>query len=187
MLKTEMRRVITSRFYQSLAESGVEINAIPQNQLQAIVNALADGFVEALSSLEEEAVDDQPQPSARNIAGQPQPVDAPVVEEILWKGRPYLSIGLHYELTNQRLRIIRGLLGRSIEEVELVRIRDTSVTQHVGERTLNIGDIKVISNDPSHPEIVLDNVRNPMEVRELIRKAVLAERERRGFYYREQM
>jgi hypothetical protein len=193
MLKTEMRRVITSRFYQSLAESGVEINAIPQNQLQAIVNSLADGFVEALSSLEEEAVEELPTTSPRStagqspVSGQPRPADAPVTEELLWKGRPYLSLGIHYELTNHRLRLVRGLLGRSIEEVELVRIRDTSVTQHVGERAINVGDIKIISNDPSHPEIILNNVKNPMEVRELIRQAVMAERESRGFYYREQM
>lgn len=182
MQKDEMRRAITSRFYQSLAESGVEVNAIPQNQLQAVVNALADGFIAALDSLEEEEIEGRQQSGAFA-----KPVGTDATEELLWSGRPYLSIGTRYELTNQRLRIIRGLLGRSVEEIELVRVRDTAVSQHMGERALNVGDIEIISNDPSHPTFMLHNVRQANEVRELIRGAVMAERERRGFRYREEM
>lgn len=44
MPQKEIRSAVTAQFYQSLAESGVEITAIPQAQLQAMVNALADGF-----------------------------------------------------------------------------------------------------------------------------------------------
>ena len=106
------------------AVQGVEITAIPQNQLQAIVNALADGVIEALDSLEEEEVESQQQSGSLG-----RPTGADDDEELLWSGRPYLSIGTRYELTSQRLRIIRGLLGRSVEEVELVRVRDTSVSQ----------------------------------------------------------
>ena len=104
-----------------------------------------------------------------------------------WHGRPYLTIGIRYELTSQRLRVIRGILGKNIEEIELVRVRDTKVKQHVGERTLNVGDVTLYSNDPSTPEITLHNVRSPLNVRELIRKATLDEKTRRGLYYREEM
>lgn len=176
MQREEMRRVISSRFYQSLAESGVEVTAVPQNQLQAIVNALADGLFEAINTLDDGADEEIP-----------AQVDAEEEERLLWSGKPYLSIGVRYELTSQRLRVSRGLLGRSVDELELVRIRDTSITQHLGERALNVGDITVISNDPSHPELKLHNVRHANEVRELIRKAVMAERKRRGFAYREEM
>jgi hypothetical protein len=179
MLKEDLQQKITARFYQSLAASGVEITAIPQNQLHAIVNALADGLIEAIDVLDDEA--DAPVPDLE------RPVNAGDAEEPIWTGKPYLSIGIHYELTSQRLRVIRGLLGRSVEEVELVRIRDTSVTQHMGERALNVGDIEIVSNDPSHPIFKLHNVRKANEVREMIRKAVMAERNRRGFAYREEM
>ena len=84
-------------------------------------------------------------------------------EELLWSGRPYLSIGTRYELTTQRVRLIRGLLGRNYHEIELVRVRDTSVTQHLGERALNVGDVTITSADPSHPEFTLHNVKDPME------------------------
>jgi hypothetical protein len=178
MLKEDLQRKITTRFYQSLAASGVEITAIPQSQLQAIVNALADGLIEAIDILDDD--DDIPVQGAA-------PMDNSDEEALIWKGKPYLSIGVHYEMTSQRLRVIRGLLGRSVEEVELVRIRDTSVTQHVGERMIDVGDIEIVSNDPSHPTLKLHNVKKANEVREIIRKAVMAERNRRGFAYREEM
>lgn len=176
MLKEDMRRVVSARVYQSLAESGVEITAIPQAQLQALINAFADGMIDALSSIEEESL------KTESPTG-----DTHDEETLIWKGRPYLSIGVRYELTSQRLRIFRGLLSTDMDEIELVRIRDTSVTQHLGERALNVGDIEITSNDPSDPMITLHNVTNPLEVRETLRKAVMEERKRRGFQYREEM
>lgn len=106
---------------------------------------------------------------------------------MLWSGRPYLSIGTRYELTSQRLRIIRGIFGRDFQEIELVRVRDTSVSQHLGERALDIGDVTVLSNDPQQPEVVLRNIKDPIEVRELIRTATLTEKKRRNLAYREEM
>ncbi len=180
MNQQEVRNAVTSQFYQSLASSGVTVDAIPQAQLQAVVNALADGVFAALNGVESEG--------DRGVAADAVPNPDPAAEEeLLWSGRPYLSIGIRYELTSQRLRVIRGLLGRSVEEVELVRVRDTSVRQHAGERALNVGDITIVSNDPSNPEYTLNNVTNPSDVREMIRRATLAEKQRRGLHYREEM
>ncbi|MEZ4682721.1 MAG: PH domain-containing protein [Caldilineaceae bacterium] len=110
-----------------------------------------------------------------------------VEETLIWRGRPYMTIGTIYEITTQRIRVIKGILGNRIEEVELVRVRDTKYKQHLGERMLDVGDITVISNDPSMPELVLNNVKNPIEVREMIRKATIEEKNRRGLRYREEM
>jgi len=52
MNEQTVRQVVTARFYESLAQSGVEVIAIPQPQLQAIVNALADGVFSALDAME---------------------------------------------------------------------------------------------------------------------------------------
>lgn len=195
MNEQTVRQVITARFYESLAQSEIEITAIPLPQLQSIVNALADGVFAALDAIETEAE----QPAAEILSRPDSDIEAHSAdpsaavadhletEELLWSGRPYLSIGTRYELTTQRVRLIRGLLGRNYHEIELVRVRDTAVTQHVGERALNVGDVTIVSNDPSHPEFILDNVKNPMEVREMIRKATLQEKQRRGLHYREEM
>ena len=199
MDEQSVRQVVTSRFYQSLAQSDVEITAIPQAQLQAIVNALADGVFAALDAMETEA--DHPLAETESRASDPEEhetaspatdssaavADHLEAEELLWSGRPYLSIGTRYELTTQRVRLIRGLLGRNYHEIELVRVRDTSVTQHLGERALNVGDVTITSADPSHPEFTLHNVKDPMGVREMIRKATMLEKQRRGLHYREEM
>ncbi|MYH63203.1 MAG: PH domain-containing protein [Caldilineaceae bacterium SB0675_bin_29] len=195
MNEQTVRQVVTARFYESLAQSGVEVTAIPQPQMQAIVNALADGLFAALDAMETEA----DHPFAASVTRSDSDADAHATdtsasipdpgetEELLWSGRPYLSIGVRYELTTQRVRLIRGLLGRSYHEIELVRVRDTSVTQHLGERALNVGDVTITSTDQSHPQFTLHNIKNPMDVRELIRKATNQEKQRHGLHYREEL
>ena len=199
MNEQTVRQVVTARFYESLAQSGVDVTAIPQPQLQAIVNALADGVFAALDAMETEADHSIAETNSRSdepedgetaslaLESSATFADPLEKEELLWSGRPYLSIGVRYELTTQRVRLIRGLLGRSYHEIELVRVRDTSVTQHLGERALNVGDVTISSTDPSHPEFVLHNVKDPMAVREMIRKATMQEKQRRGLHYREEM
>jgi hypothetical protein len=191
MQRDEIRKTVTAQFYQSLSESGVQVTAIPQNQLQAIVNGLADGVFAALAAVD--AAHDTL--AGNNITGvtraanaQAAPQDAvPHQEQLLWRGRPYLTLGTVYELTTQRIRVLRGMLTNNVDEIELIRVHDTEVKQHVGERILNVGDIVIFSDDNTSPELQLDNVQNPVEVRELIRKAVLEERTRRGLTYREVM
>ena len=189
MDEQRIRQIVTARFYQSLSQSEVEVNAIPQAQLQAIVNGLADGLFAALDAMESEA--EQPATAVSAPAPATFPADAGADHaetEELPLVRPALSLyRVRYELTTQRLRLIRGLLGRSYHEIELVRVRDTAVTQHLGERALNVGDVAIVSNDPSHPEVTLHNVKNPMELREMIRKATIREKQRRGLHFREEM
>ena len=190
MQRDEIRQIISSEFQRSLAETGTQVTALPPNQLQAIVTAMADGMFAAIAAVED---GDTKMPAFANSAagaaaasgGSAMTQDVP--EQQLWRGRPYLTVGTVYELTSQRVRIIKGMLGNNIDEVELVRVRDTRVKQHVGERMLDVGDITIMSTDPSNPEIVLNKIKNPIEVRELIRNALNKEKERRGLRYREDM
>ncbi|MGE0488914.1 MAG: PH domain-containing protein [Vulcanimicrobiota bacterium] len=174
MQKETVRKLITDQFYRSVDESGVKLDAIPHAQLQTVVGALADGVFAVLSQLEEE---DQESVGPAQTAGD---------ESVLWSGKPYATMGTRYELTSQRLRIFRGVFSRQLEEIDLVRVRDTEVTQNLGERAFKIGDVKILSSDTSKPEVVLNNVREPFEVREIIRKAYLAEQQRRGLRYRDE-
>ena len=188
MQQNEVRKIVSDQFSRSLADTGVQITALPQNQLQAIVTAMADAVFAAIAAVEDEDMGagvsrGAAMPMPKNNEG----VIEYVEEKQIWRGRPYLTIGTVYELTNQRVRVIKGLLGNKIEEIELVRVRDTNVKQHVGERMLDVGDVTILSNDASAPELVLNNVKNPIEVRELIRKAVIEEKNRRGMRYREDM
>lgn len=187
MQRDEIRQLVSTEFQRSLAETGVQITALPANQLQALVTAVADGVFAAIAAVEDVEIN-TPIPAPRAVSpqgGTGMTQDVP--EQQLWRGRPYLTIGTVYEVTSQRIRVMKGVFGNHIDEVELVRVRDTSVKQHLGERMLDVGDITILSNDPSNPELVLNNVKNPLEVRELIRNAVNKEKERRGLRYREDM
>lgn len=195
MQRDDIRKIVADQFYDSLTASGVQITAVPSGQLRAMVEAMADGVFAAIAAVELEG--DQPisppgapesssaVPPNSDATGAPTPENGPAVEHRIWQGRPYLTIGTRYELTTQRLRVYRGVLGNRIEEVELIRVKDTRVKQHMGERMLNIGDVSVISADPTTPEIVLQNVHDPIQVREALRKAVMDEKTRRGLRYRE--
>ena len=98
-----------------------------------------------------------------------------------------LSLVHHYTVTNERIKITSGLLGKTHENVELIRVQDIDHSQTFGERVLKIGDITVRSHDPSHPEILLRNVQEPGKVYEILRRAVLDARKRHNFSYREEM
>jgi hypothetical protein len=204
MHRDEARAAVAKQFAETLQQSEVKLTALPPDQLRVLVDAIGDSIFAVLESWQNE--DDATQEAAAQRAhtaqvavqsaaasGETEASDQDDLtqpdlgEELLWRGRPYLTIGTRYELTNQRLRIIRGILGNTIEEIELVRVRDTKVKQHAGERLLNVGDVTVISADPITPEFELSNVKNPLEVRELIRKATMQERSRRKLYYREDL
>jgi uncharacterized membrane protein YdbT with pleckstrin-like domain len=94
---------------------------------------------------------------------------------------------VHYQITDERVRLTEGLLGKEREDIELVRIQDIDHKQNLTERMLNIGDVYIRSHDASQPEVVLNNVSNPMEVHEVLRRALLKARKKYNLSYREEM
>jgi uncharacterized membrane protein YdbT with pleckstrin-like domain len=108
-------------------------------------------------------------------------------EKILWQGRPFLSVSTNYLITDERIRVIHGLIGKDREDVELIRIQDIDLKQTLSDRILNVGDITILSHDSSHPELLLENVRDPDTVHEMLRRAVLNARKAHGLSYREEM
>ncbi|MBS2035077.1 PH domain-containing protein [bacterium] len=165
MDKEQFRGEFSQAFYRSLEEGGIEISALPAAQLQALTRACSDAVFATLDRLD-----------------RPKPPDS---EEVLWTGKPFMRLGENYELTNQRLRIYKGVFSRSLHEVDLVHVREATFTQNLGERMWSLGDVTLVTTNPEHPEIVLENVKDPEKVRETIRSAYLAEQKRRGVRYRE--
>jgi len=132
----------------------------------------------------DESLEDAGLPGRSDIA------DADILsndERILWEGRPFLSILTHYQITTERVRIIHGLLGRSRDDIELVRIQDIDLQQSMTERALGVGDILISSADPTLPETRLNNVKHPEEVHEILRRAMLNARKRFRYSVQEEM
>jgi len=177
MNKDQIRDTVNRAFYTSLEESETEVNALPPGQLQAIVRAVSDSIFAVMEGLDEASPATGPLQSEG---------ESSLEESVIWSGKPLLTLGEKYELTSQRLRIFKGVFSRDIEEIDLVRVRDTKVKQHMGERLAGVGDVTIFSTDKNNPEITLNNVKDPLEVRELIRRAYLAEQDRRGLRFREE-
>jgi hypothetical protein len=109
---------------------------------------------------------------------------APLPEQMLWEGTPHGLLNpiethaIRWELTTERLRVIRGLLNLSTEEIELTRVRDVSYEQSLAQRALGIGTVKVVAVDATTPTLVLHDVGEPEQVKEIIRQTVREQRQR---------
>lgn len=126
-----------------------------------------------------------PAPAAPAPAPAPALAPAePAEETMLWEGAPHGLLNpiethaIRWVLTSERLRVVRGLLNRATEEVELTRVRDVSFEQSLAQRALGIGTVTVVGTDATAPTIVLHDVEEPEQVKELIRQAVRDQRRR---------
>ncbi len=77
-----------------------------------------------------------------------------------------------YALSEDRLFLKRGFLNVSQDEVVLYRVRDLRVRISLWQRIFGVGTVTVVSTDKSIPELVLKNIRQPNEVKELIHEYV---------------
>ncbi len=182
MTINEARARIKARVWQTLAKSDLEMKNLPEDELDDLVEIVTDA---ALLEIDEE-IGKTLEPAAEKAkpAAEGEEEEG---ERILWEGRPLLSVSTRYVITNERVRLIEGLLGKEREDIELVRIQDIDQKQSMSERLLNVGDIIIHSHDPSHPKAELRNVREPENVHEILRRAVLAAREKYDMRYREEM
>lgn len=178
MSLSEMQATIKASIWQAIARSGVNLSALSQDEINRLVGVITETVLKDMDEFMGQATDEVLPPAAQVVE------DA---ETVLWQGRPFLSIGVHYTITSQRVRVTEGVLGKTREDVELVRIQDIDHSQRLTERAFNIGDVTIRSQDPSHPVLVLNNVRNPSEVHEILRRAVLKARKEYGLTYREEM
>ncbi|HBS45463.1 MAG TPA: hypothetical protein DEA91_15145 [Paenibacillus sp.] len=118
-------------------------------------------------------------------------------EVVLWKGKPAsISDRLKgivrlntttYTITNQRIMVKTGLIGKNVEEIELLRVRDLSVAQSIMDRMLGIGTLTVFSDDASAPQLLFRKIHDAQTVKDVLRKAVRDEKIANNISYREQI
>lgn len=87
-----------------------------------------------------------------------------------------------YEITDQRLIVRRGIVMKSIDEIELYRVKDVRVDFSLLNQIADIGTITITSSDRTtgNGSFVLRDVPAARERREGIRKLVDRARQRRG-------
>ncbi len=75
-------------------------------------------------------------------------------------------------LTSQRLSVREGVLSRRRHDIELYRVKDTSLEEPLLLRLVSLGNIEITSSDRSHPRYVLRGVRDAEPLRQMMRSTV---------------
>ena len=94
----------------------------------------------------------------------------------IWQDRKrYLGLPLsftRYAMSEDRLFTSVGFLNIKDDEILLYRVRDIDTKRTLGQRLFGVGTVTVVSSDKTMPNMVLKNIRNPVEVKELIHQQV---------------
>ena len=112
--------------------------------------------------------------------------------EIIWKDRkrPFLGLPLSftkYELTEQKLIINTGIFSVKEEEIRLYRFVDITLHQSLFQRIFGVGNLQCMTNDRSSGDFVIELIKNPRQVKDLLSDAIEIERERKRVSVREFM
>lgn len=98
----------------------------------------------------------------------------------LWAGWKWLTVRCHrFEISTERLKIFEGVLNRTVNEVELYRVKDTQIQQPILFRLFGLGHVILETSDRSHPRATLNAIKNPREVGEILRREVEALRDKK--------
>ena len=94
---------------------------------------------------------------------------------LVWTKRVFNS----YTLTDKRLIIISGIVTKHVDEIELFRVTDSTVSQSFVDVWVNLGTVRVTSEDLTGT-IHMVKVPDPNHLRETLRMAYNAARNAKG-------
>lgn len=102
------------------------------------------------------------------------------VAVVLW--RWFGNVATTYELTNDRLILHRGIVRKSIDEVELYRIKDVRIDFSIINQIADIGTITIASSDETTRDapLIIPDVPQARARREKLREFVDTARRARG-------
>ncbi|MBK1835367.1 PH domain-containing protein [Roseibacillus ishigakijimensis] len=108
------------------------------------------------------------------------PLAAAVILPLGWSLWKYLTVRCRvFELTSERLRLYDGVLNQEIDELELYRVKDTTLVRPFWLRVFGLSTLIAETSDRSHPTVHLEAIRDGMKVRELLRKQVESLRDKK--------
>ena len=96
--------------------------------------------------------------------------------EYIWKDKKrYLGMPIsftRYGMSEDRLFISVGFLNIKDDEVLLYRVRDIDTSRTLWQRLFGVGTLTVMSSDKTMPTLILKNIKNPVEVKEMLHAQV---------------
>lgn len=100
----------------------------------------------------------------------------PVLHAV-WK---YLTVRTRvFELTSERLKITSGVINQHVDEIELYRIKDSQLIRAWWMRLTGLASINLKTSDRSMPSLVIPAIRDGGEIRELLRRQVEIQRDKK--------
>lgn len=97
-------------------------------------------------------------------------------DNLIWKDKKrFMGMPItftRYGLSEDRLFLSTGFLSVKDEELLLYRIRDISTRRSLWQRLFGVGTVIITSSDKTTPTLHLQNIKNPMWVKELIHQHV---------------
>jgi uncharacterized membrane protein YdbT with pleckstrin-like domain len=98
---------------------------------------------------------------------------------ILWRWME--NMAAKYEITEERLIIRRGIVSKSIDEIELYRIKDVRIDFTLINQLAGIGKLTICSSDETtrDGDLVIAGIDRAQERRETLRRLVDAARQKR--------
>ena len=76
-----------------------------------------------------------------------------------------------YTITNQRLRIKKGLIARRVQQTDIDRVQNTNTSQSVLERLLQVGTVDFDTAGTDDSEFRFQGVEDPEEVVQAVDRA----------------
>jgi uncharacterized membrane protein YdbT with pleckstrin-like domain len=96
---------------------------------------------------------------------------------VLWK---FLVVKTwNIEITDQRLIEEKGILSKTIEEIELYRVKDIRYEQPFFLRLLGLSNIIMLTSDKTHPIVKIPAIKDGKNLREQLRLAVDIRRDKK--------
>lgn len=91
------------------------------------------------------------------------------------------NLAAKYEITEERLIIRRGIIMKSVDEIELYRIKDVRINFSIINQLAGIGTICIASSDETtrDGDLVIANISKAQERREHLRRLVDTARQKR--------
>lgn len=77
-----------------------------------------------------------------------------------------------YSISRGRLVGSKGILSKTVDELELYRIKDYRVTQSFVQRLFNVGVVELMTSDKTHPVFSLGVIKEPIATKDMIRELV---------------
>ena len=93
----------------------------------------------------------------------------------------FAMLNYRYRLTTQRIFIEKGILGRTIDQTELIRVDDLRIHKSFLNRVMGLGTVEIFSTDASDRRVLILGIENPEELADSVRERMRRLRQRSLF------